>query len=445
MDNINIAGLNISKTTKAELLAQLAARIKRGQQTFVTTPYSEFLYRCLKDSSLLEILNRSDFAVADGIGLFWAARFLSIPLAAKSYSGKILQSVWQAKYSLLSILFYPKFVRSSLPEKIPGSDLIWDLAELAAKNNWSIYLLGGFNDTPELAAGKLAGKFAGKLRVAGWSNKNPGDATVIKDIKNANPDILLVAYGPVKQERWIAENLQNLPAKLAIGLGGSFDYLAGKKTQPPKIIRRAGLEWLFRLATQPRRIKRIFQATFGLTWALIKYRVFSSLPFRQNVASVILNQNGLIFIAKFNPGKAVLRALGYSQGSFQDYWQLPQGGLEKNEGIEQGAKREIQGETAITSIKFMGKSGHIYSYLWKDMGKRPLFVAKRYHYKGQEQHIAYFKFFGQDMEIKLDRDEFVEYKWVPWQNLEKEVHREKQDLAKIILEDLIKMREKAII
>ena len=267
-----MAGLKIDAITKQAFLDAALARIKQGQKTFVITPYSEFLYHSLKDPKLFDIFNKADFSLADGIGIFWAKKYLGIPLTAKSYWGKVFQGWWQMKYSLAAILFNPSWIKSALPEKIVGADLVWDLAKLAADNNLSVFLLGGYGDTAKFAAEKLKVK-SEKLKVIGWSNKNPTDPSATDDINKLSPDILMVAYGPIKQEKWIAENLSNLKVKLAIGVGGSFDYIAGKKSAPPKFIRYSGLEWLWRLITQPYRFKRIINATFGLMFGLFKYKI----------------------------------------------------------------------------------------------------------------------------------------------------------------------------
>jgi len=434
MDKIDIAGVNTDAISKQELLEEIERRAKNGQKTWLTTLYSEFLHAALRDETVLAMLNKADIAVADGIGIMWAAKFLSIPLTANGYWTKIMQALWQAVYTGAMIILAPKKIRSVIPEKIVGADLVWDLSKLAADNGWSVYLLGGFDDTPELAAKKLQAT-SYKLRAA-WSNKNPDDSSIINDIKKASPDFLFVAYGPLKQESWIAQNLTNLPVKLAIGLGGTFDYIAGKKPNPPHFLRYGGFEWLYRLFTQPKRIKRIFNATFGLVIALIKYKVFSSLPFRQNAVSVVLNEHNEVFIARFNPGKRITKALGYDPREFTDYWQLPQGGIEKGETLEEGARRELWEETAMRRLDFIKVSNRRYSYLWKNPAQRPLLIRKRFQYKGQQQHVIYFRFKGPEKEVVLDWDEFVEYKWVPWQDLEKELHQEKIPLAKIALDDL---------
>ena len=156
MDKIDIAGLKIDALTKARLLDAITARAKAGQKTFLTTAYSEFLYQELKDQGVLEMLNQADIAVADGMGIFWANKFLSTPLTFKNYWLKILQAIWQAFWTLSLIIFKPSALKKTIPEKIVGADLIWDLAKLASENNFSIYLLGGFGNTPETAANILA-------------------------------------------------------------------------------------------------------------------------------------------------------------------------------------------------------------------------------------------------------------------------------------------------
>lgn len=435
MTKIDIAGLKVDAITKKQLLDHLLARIINGQKTFVITPYSEFLYNAFLDPKLLEIFNQADFSVADGIGLFWAKRFLDIPLTAKSYWGKILQAVRQIKYSLAAIIFYPSWIKSVLPEKIVGADLVWDLAKLAADNNLSVYLLGGFGDTAKLATNKLISQSANKLRVAGWSNKNPDDASVIDEINKAKPDILLVAYGPIRQEKWIAENLPKLNIKVAVGLGGSFDYIAGKKSAPPKFVRTWGLEWLWRLITQPYRVKRIFNATFGLAWGLWHYKVFMSLPYRANVISVVLNKKNEALVALRNPGDKDLRATGDGDVvKFKNYWQFSQGGVDNQENLAETAKRELGEELSIKNLELIKISPQTTSYLWKN-GRRPFFFNK-YHYRGQKQHIIYFKFTGDNQEIKVDGVEFIDYKWVALTDMQKIIHPEKNNIVKIVQEDL---------
>ena len=434
MNKVDIAGLKIDAITKKEFLDAALARVQSGKKTFVTTPYSEFLYYEFQTPEVFEILNKADFAVADGIGIFWAKKYLELPLTAKSYWGKILQAAWQMKYSLAAIIFNPQWIKSALPEKIVGADLIWDLAELAAKNNLSIFLLGGFGNTAELAKQKLMSTYP-NISIS-TSNKNPGDETIINDINQSNADILFVAYGPIKQEKWIAENLAKLNVKLAIGVGGSFDYIAGVKSAPPKFVRYSGLEWLWRLITQPYRFKRIINATFGLMSGLWHYKVFSNLPLRKNAVAVILNNSNEILICQrssqnfnfyINQKKALLKG--------SDYWQFPQGGINESENIIDGALREVKEETGIENLKVLKTSEKTNTLIWENALRsfRKNIVIPN---KGQVQSIVYFKFLGTDSEIKMDGREFVNYKWIKVKDLPQAVHPERRALAIIVKEDL---------
>lgn len=450
MNKVDVAGLKIDAISKTGLLKFLDERLKSSQKTFVTTLYSEFLYAALRDDEIKNMLNRADFAVADGIGVIWAAKFLSLPLTFKNYWLKILQAIWQAKYSILSILFYPAWVKSIVPEKIVGADLIWDLVKLAKENNLSIYLLGGFGDTPKLVAEKIENyetrinrgrdlsKSTNKL-VAGYSNKNPNDPTIIDDIKKASPDLLFVAFGPIKQEKWIAQNYENLPVKLTIGLGGSFDYIAGKRGAPPQFLRYIGLEWLWRLITQPHRAKRIIQATWGLSWALIRYKVFSSYGLRPNVAIVILNKQNEILICQRHPNNFKIDVIGsQNYEKRKNYWQFPQGGIDEGENLEVAAQREANEETGLKDLEFIKISANTNTYI-RYNAFRKFWPNRKFKDKGQKQNIVYFKFSGSNKDVKIDNNELSDFQWVRPEMLEKIIHPERISLIKIVKEDLKQM------
>lgn len=287
MFKTNLAGLNVDSVTRVELLAAVRKRVAQGQTTFIVTPYSEFLCSGLRDPRLFDLFNKADFAVPDGVGLFWAAAFLKLPLTRIRHWARVTQAVWQALSTLLAIVLRPGLMQSVFPERIPGSTLVWDLAEIAAQESWSVYLLGGFGNTPARAAARLKGRFP-NLRIAGCSNKDPEDPTIVEDIAKTAPEFLFVAYGPVRQERWITAHLALLRVPLAIGLGGTFDYLAGNVPVPPLYVRQAGFEWLYRLLTQPHRYRRVFNAFFGLIFAMVKYKISTTstiAPFRNSAAS----------------------------------------------------------------------------------------------------------------------------------------------------------------
>jgi N-acetylglucosaminyldiphosphoundecaprenol N-acetyl-beta-D-mannosaminyltransferase len=444
MDKIKIADLTIDALSKQDLLNLILQKIQTRQQIWLTTVYSEFLYAGLCDPKIMELLNQADMAVADGIGIFWAKRFLDLPLTAKTYLGKILEALWQAGYSLLAIIFHKKWILSALPEKIPGAELVWDLAKLASDNNFSIYLLGGFGDTPELVSKKLT---TYNLQLKTYtSNKHPSDTTIINDINQASPDILLLAFGPIKQEQWILENRNKFPSvKLLVGLGGTFDYLAGRRLSPPDWMRRVGLEWLFRLITQPHRIKRIYNATLGLANLLIHYKVFTSLPLRPNVAIIILNAKNQVLLCQRHVKNHEVDVISTKKAlTDKNYWQLPQGGIDADEDLLTSAKREAKEETSLINLQKLYISPHTHTYVWNN-ALRNFKKNNRHKNRGQIQNLVYLKHLGPDSEVQIDNHEFSNYQWTDINALDKTIHPERKTLTAIVLNDLKEMQEKGII
>jgi N-acetylglucosaminyldiphosphoundecaprenol N-acetyl-beta-D-mannosaminyltransferase len=271
MAKISIAGLMVNTDSREEVTGEIRDRLRQNKKTFIVTPYSEFLYAAMRDPKIMDLLNSADISIPDGIGIVLARAFLILPLSFRNRFLKRIQGWWQIFCLGLLLLFRPNIVYGPFNHKIVGADFVWDLAKLAQEENKSIYILGGYGKTPEIVAQKLLSRYPGLL-VAGTSNKLKSDPNVIVDIQNARPDILLVGFGPLAQEKWIKDNWAELPVGLAIGLGGTFDYIAGIHTPPPGWMRRAGLEWLYRLFTQPKRASRIKNATFGLVNALINYK-----------------------------------------------------------------------------------------------------------------------------------------------------------------------------
>lgn len=285
---IDLLGVKIDNLTKPQVLKEIDNRLTDGGPIFIVTPYSESIVAAQKDAEFRKVLNAADFALPDGIGILWAAKFLESRIENKELR------IWALLKTLAAIVFNPTYIRSPIPEKISGSDFVWDLAELAAKNNYSTFLLGGFGDTAERVGERLREKFT-NLKIAGTSNVSPpptlphqgggkkqgtslpsmgregeGWNSIIETINSFGADFLFVALGPIRQEKWIYENLPKLRVKLAIGLGGTFDYIAGKRPSAPQIWRSAGLEWLWRLFTQPSRIIRIFKGVVGLIIVTIR-------------------------------------------------------------------------------------------------------------------------------------------------------------------------------
>jgi N-acetylglucosaminyldiphosphoundecaprenol N-acetyl-beta-D-mannosaminyltransferase len=191
----------------------------------VTTPNPEFVMAARRDPSFRALLARTDLNIPDGVGLLIAAR-----------------------------LFGSRF-----REHVRGTDLVERLAARAAAHGHCWYLLGAAPGVAREAADRLAARHPG-LRIVGAEPGSPhpaDDPRVRELITKAGPvDLILVAYGAPAQERWLARNLGPLDIPVGIGVGGVFNFLAGRAPRAPGWVRRLELEWLHRLLTQPWRWRR---------------------------------------------------------------------------------------------------------------------------------------------------------------------------------------------
>lgn len=436
LKKIDVAGLEISPITKQDLLQEVTQRISEKHQTFVITPYSEFLYTSMHEPEFRPIFNSADFAIADGIGILWADLFLNIPFKSNRYYINILEAWWHVVWTGASILLNPKLLYKNIPEKIVGADLIWDLAAVAEKNNFSVYLLGAKDNEAVVTAEELKAKFP-NLNIVGTSNKSMGDESVFTDLENAKPDMLLIAWPAQLAEKWINHNLAKLHTCFVIALGGTFDYIAGTKKQPPQFVRRIGLEWLYRLITQPTRIRRIYNATWGIVIALVRHKVYANRPYRSNAVAVVVNQGGKILLCKRRVGPAKNGA--NPNIIWDNYWQFPQGGVDEGEIPTDAAQRELFEETGIKSVELIAQASYINKYTWNN-STRKLFRFNLFKAKGQQQITSFLKFSGELSEIQLDHRELIEYKWLTPAEVMGQIAIERREHAEIVLAELAKIQ-----
>jgi len=207
-------------------VARIAALIEAGGPCrLVATVNPEFVMHARRDPEFAQILESAELAVIDGSGVLWAARRQGCELG----------------------------------EKVAGVDLVLRLARLCATRGWRPFLLGAQAGVAEAAAGRLAERFPGFQAAGAYAGEAgpAGDAEAVRRIQAARPDLLLVAYGHSRQERWIARNREQLPVPVAIGVGGAFDFASGRLRRAPAWMRRLHLEWLFRLMLQPWRARRM--------------------------------------------------------------------------------------------------------------------------------------------------------------------------------------------
>ncbi|MFA6553517.1 MAG: WecB/TagA/CpsF family glycosyltransferase [Patescibacteria group bacterium] len=239
---MEILGVRIDNIIKADALEKVRHFLGGDGKHYIVTTGPEFIMAAQRDPEFKDILNASDLSLADGFGLAIAARRAGEKLATR----------------------------------IPGVDLLVEICALAAETSQSVFLLGAKPGVAEKTAVRLIERIP-NLRIAGaesgyrgW-HKHLDDTKIVEIINRRQPDILFVAFGQVKQEKWIHRNLSRiLTVKLAMGVGGSFDYLSGQVKRAPVWMRIIGLEWLFRVIRQPWRAPRIITAVIRFGWAIMK-------------------------------------------------------------------------------------------------------------------------------------------------------------------------------
>jgi N-acetylglucosaminyldiphosphoundecaprenol N-acetyl-beta-D-mannosaminyltransferase len=230
-----ILKVKVHALTNAQALALIEEFIASGRPHQLVTVNPEFVIAGQHDEEFRQIINKATLALPDGIGLLKAARFLQT---------------------------------TPLPERVPGSDLVARLAELSGQKGYRIYFLGAQAGVAEKAIANLNVRYP-HLQVAGCYTGSPAleeNEAIVQRILPTQADILLVAYGAPKQDKWIARNLERLQIPVCIGVGGAFDFLAGTAKRAPFWVQRLGLEWLHRLIMQPWRWKRIWNAVPRFGW-----------------------------------------------------------------------------------------------------------------------------------------------------------------------------------
>lgn len=218
-------GCRVDAVTLDEALDVLSQFIASGKPHHIVTLNAEMAYRALHDLEFKNIINRADLVTPDGSGIVWATRLLGSPV----------------------------------PERVAGIDLVQALAVRAAKEGWRLFLYGGAPGVAEEAARRLKERYPG-LNILGTSHgylNQEEEKKLLQSLKENPPEVLLVALGSPKQEYWIAEHLSELGIPVAIGVGGSLDVLAGRTKRAPRFMQKWGLEWLYRVIREPRRVKRI--------------------------------------------------------------------------------------------------------------------------------------------------------------------------------------------
>lgn len=252
-ETVEVLGVRFHNLTRREAAARIAALTKAPGKRYVVKPYSEFMARAAKDDEVRAMLNGADLCLPDGAGIQWAAHYLSL-------NGGALRALAQLPLSLVAMMARPSALQRPIREPMAGVDLTWTMLRELERVGASVFLLGGTNEEVESARSAIRARLP-SLDVVGahdghFSVRGGANDEVVERVNAAKPDVLLVGMGFPRQERWIVDDLDRLKVKVAVAEGGSFSFIGGKVSRAPGWMRRAGLEWLYRLGRQPWRLKR---------------------------------------------------------------------------------------------------------------------------------------------------------------------------------------------
>jgi N-acetylglucosaminyldiphosphoundecaprenol N-acetyl-beta-D-mannosaminyltransferase len=223
---LRIGRVWVDALTFDQALREIERLVDARQGGSVFTPNVDHVVKAESNQPFREAYQRVSLSLADGMPLVWTAPLLGCPL----------------------------------PGRVAGSDLLMPLLEMSARRRWRVYLLGGAPGVAEAVAKILTERMG--ITVAGWDDRRieadgsdpTGESVALA--RAAKPDIIFVALGPPKQELWIDRYFEEIRPAVALGVGASLDFLAGKYKRAPAWMGRVGLEWLYRLVQEPRRLWR---------------------------------------------------------------------------------------------------------------------------------------------------------------------------------------------
>jgi N-acetylglucosaminyldiphosphoundecaprenol N-acetyl-beta-D-mannosaminyltransferase len=392
---IKILGIKIDNIDKKVAKEKIANCFNNDHPSFITTPNPEIILEAQKNEEFFYILNKADISLADGFGL---------KIAAKLMGKKI--------------------------ERYTGADLSTDLLDLAQKENKKVLILNWTNSLSTKDDIKNAIKLNYpnlKFLILDSDRKNTENLDWEK-INNFQAEVLLLNLGAYYQERFIYLNkhkFKNL--KIAVGIGGSLDFLSGKIKRAPKTVRTLGIEWLWRLYQEPRkRCKRIFQAVFVFTFKIINWKFIQPFKYRKNVACLIY---------KKDKDTDKNRILIVERKDEKNHWQLPQGGTE-GQSLEDAASKEIQEELNLKpkTFKTIATYKKLYKYTVQNWPKKLSRKIKAISgYKGQRQGLVIIKFLAKDSEIKINYFDHRNWQWIDEDKLVAKVHKHRKEASKIFL------------
>jgi N-acetylglucosaminyldiphosphoundecaprenol N-acetyl-beta-D-mannosaminyltransferase len=252
-DRVSVCGIPVDAVDQQKALALVAEAVDHREFLQVSTVNLQYLVNARRRHEVQATLNNAELNIADGAPIVWLARMRG----------------------------------GRLPGRVPGVDMLLGIAREAATTGARLFLLGGANGVAESAAAVLRARFPGLLITGTYeppktSLESVDSEAIISRISEAGADILVVGLGHPKQDLWIAANRDRLPVAVAIGIGGSFDIIAGRFRRAPEWAQRCGLEWLYRLVQEPRRLFARYATCaawfFGVFVPIVLWHRLSGVP-----------------------------------------------------------------------------------------------------------------------------------------------------------------------
>jgi len=221
---VSILGIPFDNLTQIEFLTRLLIRMERQQKTFLVTANPEIVMYAKEDPAYFDLLLKADYIAPDGIGIVRAAKKLNMPIR----------------------------------ERVPGFDLMLGLLDLSNTHRKRVFFIGAQEEVIEQAVQNAKKRWPDMI-IAGYHHGyfDHSDPKMIEQVKASKPDLILVAFGFPRQEKWIYQYLKSADYGIAVGVGGSFDVLSGKAKRAPKLVQKLHIEWLYRLMKQPSRYQRM--------------------------------------------------------------------------------------------------------------------------------------------------------------------------------------------
>lgn len=272
----HLLGIMVSSTSRAKVLRFVRERLQTKEKFYIVTPNPEIVLMATKDWLLKKAIFKADLSVPDGIGLAQARKYLSLPDPQGPL--RLFKLLYQGYEIAVATFNNPEWLTKDF-EIIKGRELFLDIIEVANEQSLRVFLYGGTNGEQEKAVEILREKFKNVVFKTYHQfpiyNRNGQPATeidrrlhkkVIGSVKLFEPDLVFVAITPPKQEKWILRNFFRLRATGAMAVGGTFNFIAGHSKLPPVWMSKSGLEWVWRLISEPYRYKRIFNAFPRFPW-----------------------------------------------------------------------------------------------------------------------------------------------------------------------------------